>query len=203
MHRIPLRVDEQIVAEIRRFGFTYLWRWVGALIPFVVAGIYMFWLFRQGTIGTIGFVILIITGIAGCVSNYVRFRGTVFILTNYRIIDITKDGIMGRTISEAELGDIEDVVVKQRGIWRMILNYGTIEIRVRDSKIRIDVEYVKRPQGVQRLINELKKQTNGISSGHGPRYSVEDIHKGITGLDTEDLLYLRKIIDARLKQLRG
>ena len=84
-----------------------------------------------------------------------------------------------------------------------MLNYGTIEIRVRDSKIRIDVEYVKRPQGVQRLINELKKQTNGIGSGSSPRYSVEDMHKGIIGLDTEDLLYLRKIIEARLKQLRG
>ncbi|HRH23776.1 MAG TPA: PH domain-containing protein [Candidatus Magasanikbacteria bacterium] len=203
MKTLPLRDDEQIVAEIRRFGLTYVWRWVGALIPFVVAGIYMFWLFRQGTIGTIGFVLLICMGIAGCVSNYVRFRGTVLILTNYRIIDIAKDGIMGRTISEAELGDIEDVVVKQRGLWRMMLNYGTIEIRVRDSKIRIDVEYVKRPQGVQRLINELKKQTNGVGSGPSTRYSVEDMHKGIIGLDTEDLLYLRKIIEARLKQLRG
>lgn len=203
MPRIPLRTDEQIVAEIRRFALTYVWRWVGALIPFVVAGIYMFWLFRQGTIGSIGFALLIVIGIAGCISNYVRFRGTVLILTNYRIIDIAKDGITGRTISEAELGDVEDVVVRQRGIWRMMLNYGTVEIRVRDSKIRIDVEYVRRPQGVQRLINELKKQTNGIGSGAGPRFSVEDMHKGITGLDTEDLVYLRKIIDARLKQLRG
>ncbi len=201
MPKIPLRKDEQIVAEIRRFGFTYLWRWVGALIPFAVAGIYMFWLMRQGTIGMIGFSALILIGVAGCISNYVRFRGTVLILTNYRIIDIAKDGITGRTISEAELGDIEDVVVRQRGLWRMMINYGTIEIRVRDSKIRIDVEYVRRPQGVQRLINELKKQVNGGVSH--PRFSVEDLHKGITELDTEDLLYIRKIIDARLKQLRG
>lgn len=202
MSRIPLRVDEQIVAEIRRFGFTYIWRWIGALIPFVAAGLYMFWLFKQGTWGTIGFLTLLGAGVGGCISNYVRFKGTVLILTNYRIVDIAKDGIVGRTISEAELGDIEDVVVRQRGLWRMMFNYGTVEIRVRDSKVRIDVEYVKRPIGVQRLVNELKKQYSDKEGGR-PKYSLNEIHKSITELDTEDLIYLKKIIETRLKQLRG
>ncbi len=202
MPRIPLRTDEQIVAEIRRFGFTYVWRWVGALIPFVVAGLYMFWLFRHGTWGTIGFVTLLIMGSAGCISNYVRFKGTVLILTNYRIVDVAKDGIFGRTISEAELGDVEEVVVRQRGVWRMMSNYGTIEIRIRESKVRIDVEYVKRPIGVQRLINELKKQYSDVGSSK-PQYSLNEIHKSITELDSEDLLYLKKIIETRLKQLRS
>lgn len=202
MPKIPLRQDEQIVAEIRRFGITTIWKWIGALVPLVAAGTYLFWLMHQGTIGILIFCALLVIGITGCISNYVRFRGTVLLITNYRVVDISKDGILGRTISEAELGDIEDVVVRQRGIWRMMLNYGTLEIRIKGSKIRIDVEYVKRPIGVQRLINELKKQC--VFEGNiRPKYSVNEIHKSITELDSEDLLYLKKVIETRLKQLRG
>jgi hypothetical protein len=84
----------------------------------------------------------------------------------------------------------------------MMLNYGTLEIRIRGSKIRIDVEYVKRPIGVQRLINELKKQY-GIAGNTQPKYSVNEIHISLTELDSEDLLYLKKVIETRLKQLRG
>lgn len=201
MSNIPLRHDEQIVAEIRRFGFTYIWRWIGALIPFAIAGLYMFWFFDQGTWGMIGFVTFLIIGAAGCISNYVRHKGTVLILTNYRIVDIAKDGIFGRTVSEAELTDVEDIVVRQRGIWRMMFNYGTVEIRLKESKVRIDVEYVRRPIGVQRLINELKKQQS-IEGGVESEPTLHDIHKSITELNYDDLLYLKKVIEIRLKKLR-
>ena len=161
----------------------------------------MFWFFDQGTWGMIGFVTFLIIGAAGCISNYVRHKGTVLILTNYRIVDIAKDGIFGRTVSEAELTDVEDIVVRQRGIWRMMFNYGTVEIRLKESKVRIDVEYVHRPIGVQRLINELKKQHN-IENGSESESTLHDIHKSITELNYDDLLYLKKVIEIRMKKLR-
>lgn len=203
MPRIPLRQDEQIVAEIRRFGFTYVWKWVLALIPLAIAGIYMFRLFHQGTRGIIGFYALITVGIVACISNYLRFQGNVLLITNYRLVDIAKDGIFGRTISEAELGDVEDIVVRQRGVWRMLCNYGTIEIRIRNAKIRIDVEFVHRPTGVQRLINELKKQ---YGKGAGTILSptlFEEMHKQINQLSRDELVQLQKLVEAKLKQLRG
>lgn len=203
MPRIPLRQDEQIVAEIRRFGLTYIWKWIMVLIPLAIAGIYMFRLFHQGTPGIIGFYILVAVSIVGCISTYLTVQGNVLLITNYRVVDIAKDGMLGRTISEAELGDIEDIVVRQRGLWRMLCNYGTVEIRIKNAKIRIDVEFVHRPTGVQRLINELKKQYGKGSDAILSPTLFEEVYKRINQLSQDELTQLQKLVEAKLKQLRG
>ncbi len=202
MSQIPLRVDEQIVSEVRQRALTFMWQWIVSLTLLLGAAVGMFWLFRHGNFGIIGFVLLIFGGVWGLATTYMRTRGTVLLITTHRIVDIVKDGLFGKTISEAELGDIEDVVVRQRGISRTIFKYGTVEIRIRNSKIRIVVDRVSRPAGVQRLINELRKHSVGQSDGERQVLTLPLVLRAVSRLGESETIQVKKAIETRLKQLR-
>ena len=131
----------------------------------------------------------------------IRSRGTVLVLTTERVIDIVKDGLFGKTISEVDLYNIEDVVVRQRGLWRMLCKYGTIEIRIKDSKVRIVVDHVSRPVGIQRLFNELRKQKIRTETSEN-QHSFEQIYRMINTLEQPELHRLRELIETKLRQLR-
>ncbi len=200
MAKILLNHDEQIISEIGQRVTSFMWQWMSSLFLLLVAAVGLFWFFRHGTWGIIGFSVLCLAGVWGVATVIIRAKGTMLVITTERVIDIAKDGIFGKTVSEVDMRNIEDVAVRQRGLWRMILKYGTIEIRIKDSKVKIVVDHVSRPVGVQRLINELRRQNvGGISE---KKYSFENLHKAVTVLEKEELMRLRELIETKLQQLR-
>lgn len=201
MVKIPLIQGEHIIAEIRQRTSSFVWQWIGSFFLLLTASVGMFWFFAQGTWGIIGFSVLCFGGVWGVVMVLIRSRGTVLVLTTERVIDIVKDGLFGKTISEVDLYNIEDVVVRQRGLWRMLCKYGTIEIRIKDSKVRIVVDYVSRPVGIQRLINELRKQKIRTEASEN-QHSFEQIYRMINTLEQSELHRLRELIETKLRQLR-
>jgi hypothetical protein len=202
MATVPLRNDEQIIAEIRQRAASFFWQWMLVVMLLLGAALGMFWFFRQGGIGVTAFIILVTLGGWHLVATIIRMKGTVLIVTTHRLVDCVKDELFGKTISEVDLSQIEEVIVRQRGFWRTVWKYGTVEIRIRDSKVRLVVDNISRPLGVQRLINELRRHTQKPQGDAMPTTSFEHLLKTIHTLDHEKLKALQMMIEEKMKQLR-
>lgn len=85
----------------------------------------------------------------------------VWIVTNYRVINIEQRGMFFREIAENKLFRIQDVMSEQKGILPTLLNYGKINIQTAGTKERIIFRQVPRPnyvaQEMIRLIEWRKR----------------------------------------------
>jgi uncharacterized membrane protein YdbT with pleckstrin-like domain len=93
-----------------------------------------------------------IIGLLSLLSRLIRWRYTIYALTNKRILRRT--GVFGRSYLDCSLGKVQNVEVKMSAISR-IFGFGTIRIATARTKGE-DIEWVdvKDPIGIQRQINE-------------------------------------------------
>ena len=87
----------------------------------------------------------------------------VWIITNYRVINIEQRGMFDRAIAENKLFRIQDVLSEQKGIFPTFLNYGKINIQTAGTKERIIFQQVPRPNYVaQELIKLIEWQKRKV-----------------------------------------
>ncbi len=79
----------------------------------------------------------------------------VWIVTNYRVINIEQRGMFYRRIAENKLFRIQDVLSEQKGIMPTFLNYGKINIQTAGTKERIVFQQVPRPNFVAQELIKL------------------------------------------------
>lgn len=103
----------------------------------------------------IGLVLLIIDT-SYFAYNFLLWWNDVYILTNIRVIDIDQRSLFNKTVTEAELKNIQDITYEINGFWRTILNYGKVEILTASNGKSISFEDVLKPHEVQQLIIKTK-----------------------------------------------
>jgi len=79
----------------------------------------------------------------------------IWIVTNYRVINIEQRGMFYRTIAENKLFRIQDVLSEQKGIIPTFLDYGKINIQTAGTKERIVFQQVPKPNFVAQELIKL------------------------------------------------
>lgn len=81
---------------------------------------------------------------------------TMFILTNERLLSISQSKLLMRTINELPLRNIQNVSHTKKGLFQMLLDYGSVEIQTAGSTTAMTLKNVEHPYKVQQKI--LAKQ---------------------------------------------
>jgi hypothetical protein len=99
-------------------------------------------------------VILLITFI-----KWLNEELDIIVATENRIISHEQIDLFHRQVSEANLGQIQDVTGIQKGFWQSIFHYGKIEIQTSASDIFFVIDFVSRPYENARALLDLRDKT--------------------------------------------
>ena len=90
------------------------------------------------------------------IKKTVTWYFTTLIITNQRIVDIDQKKLFSKVVSNIDLGKVQDVFYWIRGLNQIISQTGNIQVALTDSKTKIEVRNISRPQKIQQLILQLK-----------------------------------------------
>lgn len=88
-------------------------------------------------------------------SAFLDYYLDLWIVTNDRIMNVEQHGLFGRTVSELDLSNIQDVTSEIKGIFATIFNYGNVHIQTAAEEKRFVFEQVPNPHEIRKTILDL------------------------------------------------
>lgn len=86
------------------------------------------------------------------------------IITNQRIIDYNQEFLFAKEVSTASMKSVEDVILVQKGILKILFDYGTLDVQTSASAKSVSadglgrwllLEDISKPKAVQHLIDQI------------------------------------------------
>lgn len=138
-----------------------LWAWYRSIffgcLLIITAFFFMFPLFSLGKYGIVSFILINLIGIIFLLRVYISQKGTVFVMTNYRIADIEQKGFINRKAVEIPFDRVMDIEYSRKSLFDLILGLGDIFIALDDNKSKIKLTKIK---NCKRVVNEIFLQLN-------------------------------------------
>lgn len=158
--------NEELITEIRKHPFgLFIVQLIGA---FVILTLLVLTIFiaqvdmsevsgdiNTGLFKSLGIVlsfIAIIGAIIGTVIAVYLYKSNVIYVTSEKIAQVLYQSLFHRKISQLSIGDVQDVTVKQSGIFAHIFNYGTLVIETAGEQQNYTFTYVPEPYKYSKLI---------------------------------------------------
>ena len=107
----------------------------------------------------VGFIVVAIAvaGVYALLSLYL-WLNTLFILTNERVFAIYQTSLFSRTTNEVPLRNIQNASHTKRGVFQMILDFGTVEVQTAGSSTALAMKNINNPYQVQQtVLKDLEK----------------------------------------------
>lgn len=159
-----LKPGEELWQVHKRHGLTYFLWWIAGFVLVLAAFFFLWPLFRMGGWGIVIFLVLLLVG-AGIVVRTIRlWNGNLLLLTSQRVIDISRSGFFGETISEMPFYDIQDVSWARKGFWATIWRYGAVQLVSAGGAVRLLFPNLIKPANIATQIAGLKDKARGLVS---------------------------------------
>jgi len=159
---VELQKNERVVGEFKRHPYFL----IKQLIIITIAGIgpilILIWL--SGFIrfiSDIGQPIAILWAVGAIIAGLVAFYGYEndrWFITNQRIIDVTKRNVFNTTVSSAELVNILDMTIRQRGVIANTFNFGDVECQTAGGGRVFAMRGVENPPAALNLIDSTRHE---------------------------------------------
>ncbi len=91
-------------------------------------------------------------------SAFLDYYLDLWIVTNDRIMNVEQHGLFGRTISELDLSNIQDVTSEIKGIIATVFNYGDVHIQTAAEEKRFVFEQIPNPHVVRQAILDMVEE---------------------------------------------
>jgi len=159
---IPLEDGEVILTQVHRHWWFILMRVFGAillaLVPVVIisiavwAGIVVFTM-----TGVMAFVGIIALWVLVVWTFFWQFWTTyymdIWVVTNYRVIDIDYHRLFDRDIAILRLNQVEDISTRMQGVLPWLLRYGSVSIQTAGSNREFLIDQIADPEGLRDIIS--------------------------------------------------
>ncbi len=159
------RPDEQTVFFLRRHWFVMIPVFLGFLVvlalPYAVYAIVnaqsplFFAVEGRFTLYVLGASMFFLYAWLFLFQNFIDWYLDIWIVTNYRIINIEQHGLFGRTMSELMLYNVQDVTSEIKGFIHTMFDYGVIHIQTAGETKRFEFEDIEHPNHVAKRVLEL------------------------------------------------
>lgn len=140
--------DEEIIKVWRHHPVT-LFKPVFKVLLFaaIPAAIVLFTGFAMFGNPVLFVLFVVILAIVATLAAYewVSWYGDVYVLTNYRIVDVEQRGFFYRKFAEASLDKIQDISYETAGILQTVFRYGDVLVQTAGTVDNITMEAVSRP----------------------------------------------------------
>jgi len=156
--QINIHVEEKIVAVLHHHPLTYAKQIVVTAVLILGSFFLMFPLFSLDQIGVALFCALLLTGIIYGAREFYIWYANACVVTSQRLVDLDRQGIFHKTVSDLELDSIIDISYSVSGIVQTIFHIGAIEVKSGGAALLL--ENIKEPGKINQLLADLiRKQT--------------------------------------------
>jgi hypothetical protein len=168
---VQLQPGEDVVMTIKRHP-VHLWGRI-TLIVIVVGLILILWfnfgMGQSGFFGTVMNVLAIGSVVIGLIMAYVywyRYNNDIWLITSHRLVDSTKSTPFSHNLLTADLLNLQDINIRQRGITQTVFQYGDVSCQTASaSSDTFQFKGVKDPQEVLDQIEKARSQARDYQSG--------------------------------------
>ena len=168
---VQLQPDEQLIATIKRHPI-HLWGRI-ALIVIIVALILALWLSfgmgQTGSVGTFMNILAIGSVMVGAIMAYVywyRYNNDIWLITSQRLVDSTKSTPFAHNLLTADLLNLQDINIRQRGIAQTVFQYGDVRCQTASAAGEtFQFRGVADPQEVLDQIEKARSQARDRQAG--------------------------------------
>lgn len=130
-------------------------------------------------------------------------RSNLFVITNERVVDISRMDWFDEVMSSAGYSDLKDVFVHKKGIGGNLLNYGALTVETKSEQVVLEMENIHRPQKWQSLILELRDAYRRNKYLSGKREIYDSFIKIVPQLSEEELCEVYDIVTAKLSSIKS
>lgn len=169
--------DERIILVVRKhflvLASPFILGGLGAvLILAALFGLNLWDVFKESEVAkaiaySFCFVVLLFLTLFSFLTWLVKYLD-ILVLTNKHFAVIRQDGIFKRAVSVLDLAVIQDVSVKEYGIFQTVLDFGKIDVQTAGETPNFAYNGVGKPSKIQDAIMDAKeyyvKNNAGISS---------------------------------------
>ncbi|HJN85231.1 MAG TPA: hypothetical protein QF873_02865 [Patescibacteria group bacterium] len=176
MKGIKLNEHEEIVHTERGAVYPFVIRIVAGGILTIVPFFFFFPLLAFGGAGMM--LLFIVAGVGAYVLLRAssKWKGSVCIVTNQRIIQTRQKGLLDRQVTYASLKNINDIAYRISGLGKSVLRIG--EVRVTFSGVIPSMLFanIKHPETLRDIIVELQSMPKMSSGSTGKGESFKRVH---------------------------
>lgn len=158
--------NEELILEIRKHNFgLFLVQLTGLFVTLIIVLATLF--LASGLSSTLDVdlgssggksviiaagLILGVLSIIGTEISVMLYRSNVIFVTSEKIAQVLYISLFNRKLSQLSIGDVQDVTVKQAGIFPRIFNYGTLIVETAGEQQNYTFTYVPKPYAVSMSI---------------------------------------------------
>ncbi len=150
--------EEKIVLLLRRHPITNL-QWIIIAVFMLLAPLALDVLpllnFLPGNFQTVAIMLWYLLTLAFIFEQFLTWFFNVNIVTDERLFDVDFVNLLYREITDANLGNIEDVTVKIGSVIRTVFNYGDVLIQTAGEVPNIEFDAVPHPDQVAKILRGL------------------------------------------------
>jgi len=166
--------DEKTLFIAKAHWSSYLAAWLKVIAGVAILGVGLNFLFSgwwQGHLGRIVLIIFLAAALAYALIDFWNRFLTTYIITQCRLIDITQERFFRRTITEIDLDEAEETIIKQTW-WDRLFKKGNVIIKLKNNKGVLVYYDVPNPDAVREILEGVRKETAGIMEKEGKECDV-------------------------------
>lgn len=167
--------DEHVLVVARKHWFVFLIEMLGLILIFIVPFFFIpiitvFMTAGGGPNIPAAFSLFFSSLWALIVWQLIFERWTdyyydIWIVTNWRIIDIDQKGFYRRNIATLlNLDHIEDITTEEEGFFGSLLNYGSLQVQTAASQREFVMPSIARARKIERIIRKAQEMRLGINA---------------------------------------
>lgn len=164
------RADEHVILVLRRHWLIWIKFVIQLaifnLLPIVLFGFFYYFIGWRAEEGLLFVAIVLLTSIYYMGTwlmyfhQFVDYRLDVWILTDFRVINIEQQGLFDRIISELNISKVQDVTSEVHGHAQTFLDYGNVYVQTAGEKQRFIFQNVPHPEEISRLVTRATEGAN-------------------------------------------
>jgi hypothetical protein len=178
------RDEERVIAVVRHHWWV-LFREIITLalffvVPFFLIPIVYAFAIQGGNVPNISGGVVLFFGAAWTLiiwhimfARWTDYYFDIWIITNWRIIDIDQQGFFKRNVATLlTLDHIEDIETSTSGVIGSLLNFGHVQVQTAAAEREFNIDDVSNPNGVEHTIREAQEEKIRVFGAHpSPRHA--------------------------------
>jgi len=158
---------EEIISVYQQHKIRYFWYYL-LLAVFILAA-FLIAIFLGDDWGWWAWALVIVFIVSALASLFIsswKWNNTVFVLTNYRLIDISQQSLFNRQIAILDLDKMEEIFVESNWLMKALFNCGSLRIFLPNGTMSLRFDYLSDPEKTQAAIY---RQGRGARTSNDPQ----------------------------------
>lgn len=154
MAAIRLRVGEREIQGVRSHPVRIAVPLTFSFLLLAIDFFLMSPLFSLGRFGLAVFLVIMVFSATVALWSWVRWRSTVFLITNQRVIDVDRVGFFRWAVTDVNYANISDISYEISGVLETVLKAGDVLVSTQSGSHAIKAVFVPDPCSVREAIME-------------------------------------------------